>query len=106
MTDKQRIYRLINAERQYQDCQHGTLDENSHSIGEWLIILEAELNEAKHSWVKMGEKAALFEILQFAAVASACLEQHIKVGWSLVRGKERDWEYNEVNIRVGRGTKR
>ena len=84
MTDRRRIYRLINAERQYQDEHHGTLDENPHSIGEWLIILEAELNETKHSWVKLGEEAALFEVLQFAAVAVACLEQHVKAGRFLV----------------------
>ena len=80
------IYDLINAERQYQDRHHGTLDENPHSIGEWLIILEAELDEAKHSWVKLGEEAALFEVLQFAAVAIACLEQHVKAGLFLIRG--------------------
>lgn len=43
------IYRAIKAERRYQDVVHGTIEENPHTVGEWLLIMESELNEAKRA---------------------------------------------------------
>ena len=69
------IYRAIKAERRYQDVVHGTIEENPHTVGEWLLIIESELTEAKHAWIHgKGDVDALLEILQIAATAVACME--------------------------------
>ena len=65
-------------ERVFQDTKHGTLREHGHTIGEWILILEAELNEAKEALIKggTGRDSVLQEIVQVGAVALACIEQH------------------------------
>ena len=71
---RQKVYVAISRERAYQDRTWGT---TGHTVGEWLLILESELAEAKQGWVKgHGNGEALSEILQVAAVAVACLEAH------------------------------
>lgn len=65
-------------ERDYQDNKWGNVREHGHTIGEWVIILEGELAEAKQAILKggTGRDSVLSEIVQVAAVAIACLEQH------------------------------
>ena len=71
------IYQAIERERRYQDAVHGTIEENPHTVGEWLLIMESELNEAKRAWVKgKGDADALEEILQVVATGVACMEAH------------------------------
>ena len=68
------VFVAIEEEREYQESKWG---DNPHTVGEWLLIMEAELNEAKEAWVKgSGDTDALCEILQVASVAVACMEQH------------------------------
>ena len=71
------IFNAIDRERQYQDKKWGTIESRPHSVAEWLLILESELTEAKQAWIKKnGDHSALMELVQVAAVAVACLEQH------------------------------
>lgn len=65
-------------ERQYQDLKHGHPSEYPHSIGAWLLTIEAELTEAKEACVKggTGRDNVINEIIQIAALCVACLEQH------------------------------
>lgn len=65
-------------EREYQDQKHGPLDTHGHTIGEWILIMEAELQEAKNALIKggSGRNSVLHEIIQVTAVGFACLEQH------------------------------
>ena len=64
----------IQRERQYQENKRPG---RNHSVPAWLLILRKELAEAEEAWVGYaGDEAALLEILQVAAVAVACLEQH------------------------------
>lgn len=66
-------------ERSHQDKKHGTIQDHPHTIGEWIIIIEAELNEAKLALIKhdrVGRDSCLSEIVQVGASALACLEQH------------------------------
>ncbi len=71
------VFSAILRERAYQDEKWGTIEEHPHTVGEWLLIIEAELQEAKQGWVKgRGDVDALREILQVSAVAVACMEQH------------------------------
>mgnify|MGYP001579815676 FL=1 len=69
----QPVLAAILRERAYQEEKWST----NHTVGEWLLILEAELAEAKEGWVKgKGNADALREILQVVAVGCACLEDH------------------------------
>jgi hypothetical protein len=71
---RQAIYNAIDRERHYQDAKWGPPD---HPVAAWLLIIESELHEAKQAWVTGdGDIDALAEILQIAATAIACMEQH------------------------------
>jgi len=78
---------LIGEERLHQDIKHGVLEEHGHTIGEWILIMEAELAEAKAAIIKggSGRNHVLHEILQVVATGVACLEQHgiepVKTKW-------------------------
>lgn len=66
----------IDREREHQRRKHaGAL----RSVPAWLLIIEAELAEAKAAWVNSvsgDDPAALAELLQVAACCVGCLEQH------------------------------
>jgi len=70
------VYAAITREREYQERRWGTVGEPSRTVAEWLLILCSELHEAEEAWVGGGDDDALCEILQVAAVAVACMEQH------------------------------
>lgn len=68
------IYAAIDRERTYQDWKRRP---QQRPVAEWLLILRRELNEAMDDWTLAGDdRAALVELLQVAAVAVACIEQH------------------------------
>lgn len=62
-------------ERAYQDRKWGTVEENPHEVGQWIAIMQRELDEAREAYDNCWT-TGLLEILQVAAVAVACLEQH------------------------------
>lgn len=74
----QEVVDLVVAERSFQDWKHGTIDDNPHQIGGWLLLLEAELNEAKKAAIKggTGRDSVMAEIIQIAALAMAAVEQY------------------------------
>lgn len=68
------IFEAVKIERQYQDAKWGF---DPHTVGEWLLIMQAELDGAKEAWVKnSGDVKALEEILQVVSVGVACMEEH------------------------------
>jgi hypothetical protein len=73
-----RVTNAIAMERGYQDIKWGPIELNGHTLGEWLLILEAELLEAKVALIKGGEgrDSIRSELIQIAAVTIAALEQH------------------------------
>lgn len=68
----------VHKERQFQDAKWGTVDERPHSLAEWVLIAEAELEEAKHAVIKggSGRNSVRSEMVQVMAVLQAALEQH------------------------------
>jgi hypothetical protein len=68
----------LKLEREFQDAKYGSIDNKQQSVAGYLLVLEAELNEAKTGWLKNveGKHSSLAEIRQIAAVAIACLQQH------------------------------
>jgi hypothetical protein len=64
----------IRSERIYQEAKWGG---DEHCVGEWLLIMEKCLNDAKRAWSAAHSGAkVLSEVRQVAATAIACLEQH------------------------------
>jgi hypothetical protein len=80
---REQIVDAIVRERIYQDSKWGTIEENPHTLGEWLNIMHQELSEADYalsmagfSWGNKMDSDVLCEILQVISVGFACLEQH------------------------------
>ena len=74
-------YEVTNAfvdERKFQDKKHGTIDEKPHTLGEWILIIEAELAEAKQALIKggKGRDNVIHELIQIGACAMGALEEH------------------------------
>lgn len=66
-------------ERHFQDDKWGPItDSGGHTLGEWILLMEAELAEAKAALIKggKGRNSIRSEITQVAAVALSALEQH------------------------------
>lgn len=77
MAERSQVYAAIDKERHYQDVKWGTLADHPHEVGGWLTILRNKMHDADTAWCgRRGDELALCEILQIAAVAVACLEQH------------------------------
>jgi hypothetical protein len=50
---------------------------SEHPVSAWLLIMQAELDEARHDWVTgHGDQDALAEVLQVMTVGLRCLMQH------------------------------
>jgi NTP pyrophosphatase (non-canonical NTP hydrolase) len=71
------IYDAIDRERDFQIAKYGNHD---RTVAAWILILEAELNEAKEGWInntgEIGDQEAIKEILQVISVGVGCLENH------------------------------
>lgn len=76
MTSQEFVIAAVIDERSYQDGKWGTIADNPHTIGKWVVIMQQELNEALMAAVENDIEQSLAEIRQVAAVAIACLEQH------------------------------
>lgn len=79
ITSRTAILSEVIAEREFQDLKHGTITaEGGHTLGEWLLIAESELNEAKTALIKggTGRNSLRSEMIQVVATLFAALEQH------------------------------
>lgn len=76
MTSKEDVFEAVKQERDYQDKKWGTIEQHPHSIPEWIMIMEAELAEAKQAWLKGSLLDSNCELVQVVAVGVAALEQH------------------------------
>jgi hypothetical protein len=65
-------------ERIFQDKKWGSIEEHGHTIGEWIIIAEFELSEARTALIKggSGRDSVRSELIQTMTVLFACLEEH------------------------------
>lgn len=66
----------IHQELEHQRQKWG--NDKPQSLPGFLLILESELAEAKHGWIKnlKGRNSPLAEVVQIAAVALACLARY------------------------------
>lgn len=71
MTEK--IKKLIEKEQKHQIEKHGNYP---HSLGEWILIIEKQLNDAKIQWYNPRSPSnTLREIKQIAATAISALDE-------------------------------
>ena len=66
------VIAAIDSERKYQEQKWPN---HLHTIGEFILIMEKCLNDAKRAWV-YGTDQSLHEIRQVTAVGVAAMEQH------------------------------
>lgn len=78
----EQVIDLVIAERQHQDSKWGTLANKKQSVAGYLLIARKELTESEDGWMKNkeGRHSALSEMIQVAATAVACLQQHGSTG--------------------------
>ena len=77
MTSIEEIFKAVQRERRHQDCKYGVVGKDRvPTIGDWILILEEEISEARLAQVKGNSREALQELLQVATVAVAALQQH------------------------------
>ena len=69
------VRECIESEREHQNTRW---PEQNRSTGEWLLIMEKCLLDAKHAWIAGhgGDMLALQEIRQATACGVAAMEQH------------------------------
>ncbi len=74
--DRKEVYRLIDNEREYQDCKWK--DRGDVSIATELLILQEHLDKAKKSYISLGfnGRLALDQIRKIVAIGVRCLETH------------------------------
>ena len=92
--DRQRVYRAIDTERDFQDRKWGTTAQHPHEVGGWITIMRKLLTDAESAWASSaGDGASLMEIRKVIAVGIACCEQH---------GIENRWLHTEFAPGEGR----
>ena len=70
---REAVFNSIDLERDYQALKY---KEQERTLPQWVMILQKELGEAAIEAGFGSDADALRELLQVAAVAVACLEQH------------------------------
>lgn len=79
---REEAIQAIVEEREFQDKKHGAIHAGvGHTLGEWIILMEDELAEAKRALIKggKGRDSVRAEIVQVTALGLACLEEHTTV---------------------------
>ncbi|SRR6266566_4441670 len=74
----QEVITAVIKERAYQDAKYGAIETRQTSLSSWLLIIQAELDEAKAGWLKgtKGRDSCLQELVQVTATCIACLQTH------------------------------
>ena len=68
------VRNAIDSERDYQQKKWPN---HKHTVGEWILIMDKCMTDAKRAWVcGHGDNQALNEIRQVVTVGVAAMEQH------------------------------
>jgi hypothetical protein len=69
-------YRLFELERERQRDLGWTEehDRDHHSVPNFLLMMEKQLQDAKNEWYRSGDSAALTPLVQLGAMVTACIE--------------------------------
>ena len=100
---RDKVYELIDGEREYQDNCVATdvsrsIDADKHSVGDFLTMLDVYVRLAQEAWTNNpGDEAALDIIRKCAGIVVNCMEHHdasprsCGVSSNLKKGKDKDW---------------
>ena len=73
--DRENIYKAIDTERDYQIRRWGETYDEQHTIADWLLFIEVQLNEAKLNYYNGKVKDATDNMRKIAALVVAYGEQ-------------------------------
>ncbi len=78
MITQTRAFDALAQVRLVQELKHGK--KHPHTVPEWILIIERQLQKAKDEWNKGGPKSddnAMERVAHVGACAVACLEQNV-----------------------------
>lgn len=78
------VFKLIKAERDYQDQKFGPPIDNDNSVAHWLVFIEERIARSKKHLYRLEEESAREELVKIASLAVACLE------YNDAKGRKRD----------------
>lgn len=76
--ERKKVYELIDEEREYQDGkdERSIESDNLHSVADWVVYLDYQIQEAKKKVYMLDKNAALEHVRKIAALAVACMESN------------------------------
>ncbi len=72
--DRNKVYEIIDNEREYQNCIHNIKTDRFHSVSDWIMFMEFHLNKAKQQIYNLDQEKAKEEIRKVTALGVACME--------------------------------
>ena len=73
--EREKVYKLIDTERRYQERYCGDKDHDlNHSLSDWILFIERHTEKAKKALYKGSNGTALAEIRKISALCVACME--------------------------------
>lgn len=74
---REEIYKIIDAERNYQDTKWGLQHDANHEVESYILYMEDYLNEARHLLSHAnGVEGGLDVLRKVVALGIACFESH------------------------------
>ncbi len=75
---RQNVYKLIDGERAYQDRQtnHSSAHDANHSVSDWVIFMEYQIQRAKEEIYILHREEALNRIRKATALGVVCMENN------------------------------
>ena len=76
---RQRVYKLIDGERDYQDARWSDgrpMSDETTPVAAWILYMEKHLSLAKERVYNLDENAALSQIRKVTALGVACMENN------------------------------
>lgn len=71
------VFKAVSTERDFQDARWGGPDDRAQSVGDHLTLLRAHLAKADLAYAtNRGDKEALAEVRNLAALAVRCMESN------------------------------
>lgn len=76
--ERKQVYKLIDEEREYQASkgERSIESDADHSVADWVIYLEYQIQQAKRQVYMLDKNAALAHVRKVAALAVACMENN------------------------------
>lgn len=76
--ERKHVYQMIDKEREYQNSKSKREIESDehHSIADWIVYMDYQLNEAKKLIYQLDNSSALESVRKVTALGVACMEHN------------------------------